>query len=260
MITQEQYLKVALNAAKKAGITFKANFGKPKKVSIKNNDIRNSVTNVDLAIERQLRKNLQKAFPKTKVIGEELGSAAVLKADWVWIIDPIDGTNNFISGIPLCCISIALWHKGQPMVAVLYNPVTNQLFSASRGKGAFLNGKKIAVTKVKDLRHSFGGLGWSLKTSEAVKMFSTMITKARKVRALGTTALQLAYVACGIYDYYVVNDMHIWDVAGGILLIEEAGGKVTDWKGKCPALNVRRLIASNEAIHKEILKLLVKIA
>ncbi len=255
-----QYLKVATKAALQSGKIFKASFGKPKKISIKNNDFRNSVTDVDLTIERQLRATLQKAFPKTKIIGEELGSASVLKADWVWIIDPIDGTNNFISGIPLCCISIALWHKGQPMAAVLYNPVANQLFSASRGKGAFLNGKKIAVTKVKDLRHSFGGLGWSLKTSEAVKMFNTMITKARKVRALGTTALQLAYVACGIYDYYVVNDMHIWDVAGGILLIEEAGGKVTDWNGNKPALNVRRLIASNEAIHQEILELLAKIA
>src|SRR5258708_1001606 len=145
----EYLLKTATLAAKKAGQLFKRNFGRPKQISIKGHNIRDSVTSIDVAIEKQLRSTLSKALPSAKIIGEELGSADVLKNDWVWIIDPIDGTNNFISGIQLCCISIALWHNSEPVVGIVYNPITEQLFSAAKGKGAFLNGKRISVSQVK---------------------------------------------------------------------------------------------------------------
>lgn len=260
MENNEQYLKVALFAAKQAGPIFKRYFGNPKKVSIKNKNIRNSVTEVDLRIEKLIRGIVHKNFPKHKVIGEEYGAENFLKNDMVWIIDPIDGTNNYIRGVPLCCISIAVWQNGKPAVAVLYNPLAEQLFSATAGKGAKLNNKKIAVSQVGQLAMAYGGIGWSLKLDKAKKMFGTIVPFVNKSRALGTTALQLAYVAAGIYDYYTVNDMHIWDVAAGILLIEEAGGKVTDWHGKKIIYQVHEMVASNGKIHGQLLKQLKKIS
>jgi myo-inositol-1(or 4)-monophosphatase len=254
------YLQAAISAAKKSGRLFKKSFGNAGVVSRKNDDIRDSVTSVDLAIEKQLRKELSKAFPKAKIIGEEMGSAKVLREDWVWIIDPIDGTNNYIQGIPACCISIALWHKGETIASVIYNPISDQLFSASKGKGAFLNGKRVKVSNIKTISLGLGGLGWSLDIPLAISMFKEMMTKARKVRALGSSALQLAYVSAGIYDYYVVNHMHIWDVAAGLLLITEAGGKVTDWQGKKPGLEIKELVASNGKMHQEILGQLKKLS
>ncbi len=260
MQNNEKYLQTAVTAAKQAGVIFKKYFGKPKKVSLKENNIRNAVTEVDLRIEKLIRKIIHKKFPDHKVIGEEFGSGQLLKNDVVWIIDPIDGTNNFIRGIPLCCISIAVWQNGKPVIAVLYNPLTNQLFLANAGKGAYLNGQKIHVTKVGRIDRALGGIGWSLKLNRAEKMFATIVPFVNKARALGTTALQLAYVASGIYDYYTVNDMHIWDVAAGILLIEEAGGKVTDWQGKKPNYHVSELVASNGKIHSQLIQRLKKLA
>jgi myo-inositol-1(or 4)-monophosphatase len=260
MKNSEQYLKVALSAAKQAGPIFKRYFGNPKKVSIKDKNIRNAVTEVDLRIEKLIRGIVHKNFPNHKFIGEEFGSEILLKNDVVWIIDPIDGTNNYIHGVPLCCISIAVWQNGKPAVAVLYNPLNNQLFSAISGKGARLNGKKISVSKIKKINMAYGGIGWSLKLDEAKKMFATIVPFVNKSRALGTTALQLAYVATGIYDYYTVNDMHIWDVAAGILLIKEAGGKVSDWRGNKIIYQVHEMVASNGKIHNQLLKQLKKIS
>lgn len=260
MKNSKQYLKVALFAAKQAGPIFKRYFGNPKKVSIKDKNIRNAVTEVDLRIEKLIRGIVHKNFPKHKFIGEEFGAENLLKNDMVWIIDPIDGTNNYIHGVPLCCISIAVWQNDRPAVAVLYNPLTNQLFSAVTGKGAFLNGKKIFVSQVKRVDMAYGGIGWSLKLGVAKKIFGTIVPFVNKSRALGTTALQLAYVAAGIYDYYTVNNMHIWDVAAGILLIEEAGGKVSDWQGNKIIYQVREMVASNGKIHSQLLKQLKKIS
>jgi myo-inositol-1(or 4)-monophosphatase len=260
MENNKQYLKVALLAAKQAAPIFKRYFGCPKKVSIKDHNIRNMVTEVDLHIEKLIRQIVFKNFPAHKVIGEEYGSQKLMKDDVVWIIDPIDGTNNFIRGIPLCCISIAVWRNGKPEVAVLYNPLTGQLFHAVAGKGAYLNNKKIHVTKVDRVNKALGGIGWSLKMSRAKEMFGTIVPFVNKARALGTTALQLAYVACGVYDYYTVNDMHIWDVAAGVLLIEEAGGKVTDWQGRKIKNNVQELVASNGKIHGQLVNQLKKIS
>jgi fructose-1,6-bisphosphatase/inositol monophosphatase family enzyme len=147
MTSQEQYLKIAVDAAKKAGTTFKKNFGKPKDVQMKNNDFRNLVTEVDKAIENQIRKTIVSKFPTHKIIGEEYSKDEVGKNDLVWIIDPIDGTTNYIQGLPFCCVSIALWDNKGPLVAALFNPILNQLFTASRGHGAKLNSRPIKVSK-----------------------------------------------------------------------------------------------------------------
>jgi myo-inositol-1(or 4)-monophosphatase len=254
MQKNDQYLKVALNAAKKAGVIFKKNFGKPKEVEEKGGNYRNLVTATDKNIERLIKKEIHSAFPEHKILGEEFGWLASKQQNgFSWLIDPIDGTTNFIQGIPLCGISIALWDKNGPLVGVFFNPITNQLFSAARGKGAFLNGRRIHISKTAKLKQALGGVGWSKSISLGKKLFFTLLPVARKSRALGSTALQLCLVAQGAYDYYVVGDMQIWDIAAGLLIITEAGGLTTDWKGRVPGIKTANIIASNGKIHKELL-------
>ena len=256
----DNYLQAAILMAQKSGKVFSQYFGKPKKVSNKNGNPKDQVTEVDLVIEKLIRGIVKKKFPWHKVIGEEFGASKILQQDFIWIIDPIDGTNNFIQGIPLCCISIALWHQGRPIAAALYNPITKEMFTAAKGKGAYLNNKPISVSRVAKAEQGLGGFGWSQNPNKAKKMFVAVVAFARKSRALGSHALQLAYVAAGIYDYYVVSDVNIWDAAAGILLIDEAGGKITDWHGNNLNLNTKELVASNGKIHTQLLGKLKKLS
>lgn len=252
MISNQQYLKVAVEAAKKCGPLFSKYFGNAKDIQMKNNDPRNLVTEIDKAIEQQIRKTIVKKFPAHKIIGEEYSQDIVNKTDWVWIIDPIDGTTNYIQGIPLCCISIALWsHKG-PQVGVIYNPILNQLFTAIAGKGAKLNNLTIKASKKNKLENAFGGVGW-LKVKQGIKLFSIMANNSRKLRVLATSALQICLVASGNLDFYVTNDIKIWDFAAAIVIAKEAGAKITDWQGRRPDLNTISMVATNGKIHQQLL-------
>ncbi len=254
-----RYLQTAIAAARLAGKTFTAHFGRPRQITAKGGNPHNLVTEVDVRIENNIRRLINKRFPAHGFLGEETGWEDRQQHKLLWIIDPIDGTTNYIQGIPLCCISIALWDRQGPLVGVIYNPLSRQLFSAARGRGAYLNGKKVSVSAAARAAQGLGGLGWSLQIPAAVKMFSKIMPDIRKARALGTTALQLAYVAAGIYDFYIVNDMHVWDVAAGILLVTEAGGRVTDWQGGRVGLSTSRVVASNGKMHLEFLRRVKKI-
>lgn len=250
----DEHLKVAITTAQEAGKIFKANFGKPKHIKHKGGNARNFVTEVDVRIEKLIREAIAKKFPEDKIIGEELGwEKRITEKNKIWILDPIDGTNNFIQGAPACCISIAVWDHRGPLVGVIYNPITHELYSAQRGKGAFLNGNKINVSGTSKLIDAYGGAGWSESRENGFNLLSTLLYKAGKLRAFGTTALQLCYVASGTYDFYVVADMFIWDIAAAILIITEAGGTVTGWNNKPVGLQTHNLVASNKKLHKEIL-------
>jgi myo-inositol-1(or 4)-monophosphatase len=252
MTSQEQYLKVAVDAAKKAGVAFTKNFGKPKNVQMKNNDFHNLVTEVDQAIENQIRKTIIKKFPTHKIIGEEYSKDVVGKKDLVWIIDPIDGTTNYIQGLPLCCISIALWDNKGPLVAALYSPILNQLFTASRGKGAKLNSKPISVSKENRLPHALGGIGW-MNAEQGIGLFSIMAKNCRKLRVLATSALQVCLVASGSFDFYVTDNVNIWDFAAAVLVLAEAGGKTTDIYGKPVNIKTHKIVATNGKLQSQIL-------
>lgn len=253
-------LKIAIDAAKKSGPIFKANFGKPKHIKHKSGNARNLVTEIDVKIEKLIRAKITKNFPGDKVIGEELGwEKNISKNNRVWIIDPVDGTNNFIQGAPACCISIAVWDKKGPLAGVIYNPITNELYSAQRGKGAFLNGEKINVSKISRIIDAYGGVGWSEIRLNGSKLFDALVHKVGKLRAFGSTALQMCYVASGTYDFYSVTGMHVWDIAAGLLIVQEAGGKVTDWQGENANLKIYKLLASNGKVHKKILDLTKKL-
>lgn len=255
-----KYLSFAVRLVRQAGKIFKKNFGKPLEILKKGGNPKNLVTEVDTKIEQFLKNQIHRQFPDHNILGEELGSADFNHGQGLkWFIDPIDGTTNYIQGIPLCVISLALWDSQGALIGVIYNPISENLYSAQRGKGAFLNGKKISVSQVQNLDAALGGIGWSLNIKKAKKLYNEIVTKARKIRVLGTTALQFSLVAEGSYDFYVVDAMHIWDVAAGILIVEEAGGKVTDWQGQKPNFKIKNLIASNGQIHSTLLREIKKI-
>lgn len=256
----DEYLKVAIDAALQAGKIFKQYFGHPKTVAFKNGNRRDFVTEIDRRIETQIRAKLGKKFPTHKIIGEEYGTDALSEHDLIWIIDPIDGTTNFIQGLPICCISIALWDEQGPLVAVVYNPILNYLFNAKRGKGAFLNNKRIHIPKYKEIKDCFGGYGWGRDVKKAAKNFPQLVKKLNKVRTLGSSTMELAFVAAGIYDFHIQAKINAWDFAASILLIKEAGGMVTDWHGKTVDINTTNLIASNHKIHKQLLSAVKKLS
>ncbi len=252
-----RYLKVAEKAALESGKVFKKFFGHATGIHEKKHEKRNLVTDSDLAIETIIRKHISQAFPDHHVLGEEFGGLPkISKGQFLWLIDPIDGTNNFAQGIPLSCISIGLWDYQGPLVAVVYNPTTEALYTAERGKGVKLNGKLLSVSKVADPMESLGGVGWTRSNSkkERAKLFRVGVEKFAKARALGTTALQMCFIADSKMDFYFGIGMYIWDIAAAALIITEAGGKVTDIHGKPLTLSARSVVASNGKLHNYIIK------
>jgi myo-inositol-1(or 4)-monophosphatase len=258
MNQSEKYLQVAITAAKQSGEIFNKYFGKAENVRRKDGNKFNLVSSADIKIERLINKIITGKFPSHQILGEESGWGKQKENSYKWIVDPIDGTTNFIQGVPLCATSIALWDKSGPLVAVVHDPLRKKLYQAVRGQGAEINGKKIQVSKIKKLGDTFGGFGWNEaydpSVLNATRLSSKIITSARKARVLGSTVLQLAYVAEGIFDFYIVNAIKAWDFAASSLLITEAGGKVTDWQGKNPALDTNCLIGSNGATHSQLIK------
>ncbi len=254
----QSYLKVAISAAKQSAPLFKKYFGKPGKVSQKFGNKFNLFTPADVEIETLIKRKISRKFPHHQILGEESGWGKQKENEYKWVIDPIDGTGNFIQGVPLCAISIGLWDKKGPLMGVVYDPLHNKLYQALRGGGAKLNGKTIKVSKINKQENAFGGFGWNEAYDptllNATKLSSKIITSARKSRVLATTTLQMAYVAEGVFDFYAVNAIKIWDFAASIVLISEAGGKVTDWRGKPPTLKTNNLVATNGKIHQELIK------
>ena len=252
-----RYLKVAEKAALESGKVFKKFFGHATGIREKKHEKRNLVTDSDLAIEKIIRNHISRVFPTHHVLGEEFGGLPkISKGQFIWLIDPIDGTNNFAQGIPLTCISIGLWDYMGPLASVVYNPVTEALYTAERSKGTRLNGKLVSVSKVADPMECLGGVGWTRSNSkkERAKLFRVGVEKFAKARALGSTTLQMCFVADAKMDFYFGIGMHIWDIAAAALLIQEAGGKVTDIRGKPLTLSARSVVASNGKLHNYIIK------
>ncbi len=255
--TTQKFLKVALEAVKKAEPIFKKYFGNSGEVHTKNGNPRNWVTDVDREIEHLIVADIRRQFPHHGVIGEEFSPNASVSETYTWYIDPIDGTSLYIHGIPFCCISIGLADKAGPLVGVISNPKTGELFHAVRGAGAFKNGKPIAVSKVSDFDLSFGALTWSSK-KEASDFFSTLIPNIGKVRVLGSAALQLCLLAEGKFDFYVATGQHSWDIAAGMLIAKEAGATLTDFDGKPHNLSSPKLLATNGHLHVDFLEVIKK--
>ena len=239
--------------ALEAGALFLEGYNGNKSITFKS-DI-DLVTQYDLQIERQLKEKLAKAFPQHTLIGEET-SEHITYPDKAIYIDPIDGTTNFIHGIPFCAISIGIWENGQPVAGVVYNPVLDELFYAETGKGATLNGTPLNVTDTPTLKNSLIATGfpytkidkgkdfeWVLQTMESI------LPETRGVRRLGSAAIDLCYVAKGVFDGYYEINLKPWDVAAGILVLLEAGGKISRHDGQAYTMDERIVVATNGKVH-----------
>ncbi len=220
------------------------------------------VSEVDQAAEQAIIDVLKQAYPDHAVLAEESGASSNLhdENENVWIIDPLDGTTNFIHGFPQYAVSIALKHRGQITQAVVYDPTRNELFTATKGEGAFLNNKRIRVAKRDKLADALIGTGFPYSDlsglDEYLKMFKAMTEKSSGLRRPGSAALDLAYVACGRLDGFFEKNLKPWDMAAGALLVSEAGGIVADFSGEGSYLDKGDVIAGSPKIFVQMLGVL----
>ena len=224
------------------------------------------VTEIDQAAERAIVEVLLKAYPTHAVLAEESGASANLQEnnEFVWIIDPLDGTTNFIHGFPQYCVSIALQQRGLTTQAVVFDPTRNDLFIASKGDGAYLNDKRLRVSKCDKMADSLIGTGFPFrnleKLDEYLQMFKLVTEKCQGLRRPGSAALDLAYVAAGRLDGFFEKGLSSWDMAAGALLITEAGGIIGDFSGEQSYLEKGDVIAGNPRIFYQLITLLKQFA
>lgn len=219
------------------------------------------VTNVDRSTERLVASRLEEAFPDDAISGEEYGTSSESAGDTStrrWLIDPIDGTLNFTHGIPIFCVSIALEIDGSTAVAAIYDPNLDELYSAARGDGTHLDGQPVSVSEVDVLETSCLVTGFPLTETKSfqwtMNQFDLLTRNCRGIRRLGSAALDLAYVAAGRMEAFWEYGLKPWDTAAGLLLVEEAGGRVTDIEGEEFSIDGPSIAASNGLIHDELLE------
>ena len=253
----DNILNIAIHAAKESGVIQREWMGKDKKVELKGEV--NLVTEVDRICEGRVIEIIKDAFPEHNILTEETpmpeGSSS-----YRWIIDPLDGTTNYAHGYPFFCTSIALELEGKIMLGAIYDPLLDELFTSRKGKGAFLNGERITVSKTPRLTESLicTGFPYDLRESPVnnVDHFNNFIMKARAVRRDGSAALDLCYVAAGRFDGFWELKLNPWDVAAGTLVVEQAGGMVTNFAGGNLDIYGQETIASNGRIHEEMVRVL----
>lgn len=255
-----QYTTVAIEAVLEAGKIIRKGFGTSYQISLKTG-VQNFVTEYDYAAEKCIMEAIKAIFPSHSFLCEESGATEEQNSELLWIIDPLDGTTNFTHEIPLFCTSIGAYNGKELVSAVIYQPITQELFVAEKNKGAYLNQKKIHVSDTKKFAGGLGATSFPRNILEnpyhCLDHYIDVLKQGTIVRNLGSTALTLAYVAAGKIDAYWSVHLHSWDVAAGILLIEEAGGKVTGYEGSpYEVLSNQPLVASNSLIHKELLNTL----
>jgi len=213
------------------------------------------VTKADLESERYLTEELGKILPGASFIGEETGNRQGC-LDYCWVIDPLDGTTNFVRGIPYFCISIALTWKDEPLFGAIFNPLTGEYFYAQKGDGAFLNGKKISVSKIEKLEQAVPVIAFPYKRDKQFKrlldLTEKIVPQTYAFRHLGAAALDQAYVASGRLDAVLFENLGWWDVAAGMIIISEAGGIVSDYEGNQVDSHYKTFIAAGPNIYKKL--------
>lgn len=257
MTNWQQHLDIAVDAARTAGRFQRYRFASALDVTLKGD--KNLVTEVDQESERLIVDHLLAAFPDHGIVAEE-GEYPQGAAPFRWIIDPLDGTTNYAHGFPWFCVSIGLESAGEMVAAVIFNPLHDELFTATKGGGAFRNGQRLHVSTRSPLRDSLLGTGFPYDcASDPANNFDNFIAfqkAARGIRRAGAAALDLAYVAAGRLDGFWELKLKPWDVAAGILLVREAGGAVTTFDGTAYDVCNHRIVASNGLIHKEMTAML----
>lgn len=256
---QGALLAVACKAALAAGALLTSLYEQPHTIRMKGKT--DLVTEADLAAQDTITTILGEAPPGIALLAEESAKGHVDNVDGqLWIVDPLDGTTNFAHGFPYFCVSIALLDHGKPQICAIYSPCMDELFYACAGKGAWLNGNPIKVTTTDHLIESLIGTGFPYDVprhlQELISQMETVLPQVRDIRRAGAAALDLAYVACGRLDGFYERELQPWDTAAGWLLVEEAGGKVSNYRGKPFSVLAREIVATNGSLHLKLLPLL----
>ncbi len=253
-------LEKIVEIAKEAGRFLKENEGKISQIDEKGS-FTNLVTDIDKGSEKMIKEFIEKNFPGHGILAEESGASSPL-SDYRWIIDPLDGTTNFTHAFPVYCVSIALEHKGELVAGTVYDPNFDELFSAEKGGGSYMNGKRLSVTSADNLEKSMLATGFPYDVKHnpfnCVQHFEEFLTQTQAVRRLGSAALDACYVAAGRLDGFWEVNLHPWDTAAAVLITTEAGGKVTGFHGEKYSIYQRDIVLSNGLIHDQMLEIIKK--
>lgn len=245
-------LTIAVRAARKAGNVIARSFDRHDQISVDVKAQNDFVTEIDRQAEREIIQILRAAYPEHRIVAEESGQTG--ENDYEWVIDPLDGTTNFVHGFPQFAVSIGLRHKGRFEQAVVYDPLRQELFTASRGNGAQLNDRRIRVSKRTDLDGALLGTGFPFKQQQHLESylatFKALFPMTAGIRRAGSAALDLAYVAAGRLDGFWEIGLQPWDMAAGVLLVQEAGGLVSDFSGGNDYMQTGNLICANPKVFK----------
>jgi len=260
----EPMLTIALKAARKAGELIQRSFERLDRITIESKGTNDFVSEVDRKAEREIIYHLSKSYPDHKFVAEESGVSGEENAEYEWIIDPLDGTTNFIHGIPHFSVSVACRYRGTLEHAVVLNPISNEEFTASRGKGAMLNGRRIRVTPRKGLDGALIGTGipfngFALEhIEEYMSCMREIAGQTAGIRRPGSAALDLSYVAAGRFDGFWEMNLKPWDMAAGVLLVREAGGLLSGFKGDNDYLDSGNVVCGNPKVFKALLQIVEK--
>jgi myo-inositol-1(or 4)-monophosphatase len=220
------------------------------------------VTEADIAAEELIIDRIRSHYPLHGILAEESGEAVqqgTSRSEWKWIIDPLDGTTNYAHGYPCFCVSIAVEHAGTLEIGVVYDPMRDEMFAAERGQGATLNERRIRVSSVEQLNSAMmcTGFPYDVRTRpDFARDFTNFTLQAQAVRRDGSAALDLAYIACGRFDGFWEDGLNPWDIAGGAILISEAGGRITNYENEPLDIYTKKVVASNGLVHEAMLNLL----
>jgi len=219
--------------------------------------INNLVTEADHAADKAIQEVIKKSFPDHGIVSEETAEK-ITESEFKWIVDPIDGTVNFANGIPICCVSIGLEQNGKMLMGAVYNPILKEFYFAEKGQGAILNDKKISVSNKTEVLRSCLVTGFPYtyldQQNGPLQVFERLIRKGIPVRRLGSAAIDLCWVAAGRFDGFYEHQLNAWDSAAGFIIVEEAGGKVTDLNGETYSPYQPGIIATNGIIHDELVE------
>jgi len=254
-------LNVAIKAARAAGSIINRAALDVESVRISEKKINDFVTEVDHESEQIIIETLLGAYPDHGILAEESGSThGSATSDHIWIIDPLDGTTNFIHGFPIYCVSIALQVKGKIEQAVIYDPTRNDLFTATKGRGAFINDRRMRVSKRTQLKECMLSTGFPFRADDDLDAYLNIlrdiIPKTAAIRRPGSAALDLAYLAAGYTDGFFESGLSPWDIAAGSLLVTEAGGLIGNYSGEAPFLDAQEVMAASPKIYAQLVPLL----
>jgi myo-inositol-1(or 4)-monophosphatase len=253
-------LNIAVRAARAAGDLIVRAMDRVDLLNITVKSRNDFVSDVDRQAEQEIVSILLKAYPGHAVLGEEHGAQGLAQSDYTWVIDPLDGTTNFLHGFPQFAVSIALFHRGKVERGVIYDPLRQELFTAERGAGAALNSRRLRVTKQRGLPGALLGTGIPFKDQSYLDaylgMLKDLLRDAAGIRRAGSAALDLAYVAAGRFDGFWEIGLQKWDMAAGVLLIQEAGGIVTDLEGGNKYFETGGIVCANPKLHAAMLDLI----